>query len=52
MAHQLYKRYSLFHLHRNVTMLYIRGLCTIKGIEVLDRKLAELINEDANKDVQ
>lgn len=52
MSHQLYKRYSLFHLHRNVTMLYIRGLCTIKGIEVLDQKLAELINEDVNKDVQ
>lgn len=49
MSHQLYKRYSIFHLHRNVTMLYLRGLCTVKGIEVLDQKLAELLSEETGE---
>lgn len=50
MSRQLYKRYSIFHLYRNVTMFYIRGLCTVKGIEALDRKLSELISENAEEE--
>lgn len=42
MEYKLYKLYSLQDIFRNVIMLFIRGLCTAKGIEELDRQLEAL----------
>ena len=39
MESKLYKTYSLQDIFRNVVMLFIRGLCTAKGILELDRQL-------------
>ena len=36
---KLYNTYSLQDIFRNVVMLFIRGLCTAKGIQELDRQL-------------
>lgn len=36
MRTQAFKEYSLQEIFRDVTMLYIRGFCTLKGIEVLE----------------
>lgn len=36
---KLYNTYSLQDIFRNVVMLFIRGLCTAKGILELDRQL-------------
>lgn len=35
----LLEGYSLQRVFQDVTMLYIRGLCTLKGIETLEREL-------------
>lgn len=35
----LLEGYSLKRVFQDVTMLYIRGLCTLKGIEALEREL-------------
>ena len=42
MEHKLYNLYSLQDIFRNVIMLFIRGMCTAKGIVELDRQLEEL----------
>ncbi len=39
MEDKLYKKYGLQYILRNVIMLFIRGLCTAKGIQELDRQL-------------
>lgn len=39
MEYKLYNLYSLQDIFRNVIMLFIRGLCTAKGIAELDRQL-------------
>ncbi len=39
MENKLYNYYSLQDIFRNVVMLFIRGLCTAKGIHELDRQL-------------
>lgn len=39
MENKLYKIYSLQDIFRNVVMLFIRGLCTTKGIQELDHQL-------------
>ncbi|MCI7433295.1 MAG: TetR/AcrR family transcriptional regulator [Prevotella sp.] len=39
MESKLYNTYSLQDIFRNVVMLFIRGLCTAKGILELDRQL-------------
>ena len=39
MESKLYHTYSLQDIFRNVVMLFIRGLCTAKGILELDRQL-------------
>lgn len=39
MEYKLYNLYSLQDIFRNFIMLFIRGLCTAKGIEELDRQL-------------
>lgn len=42
MDNAVYHRYSLPHIFRNVVLFYVRGFCTPKGIEELDKKLDEL----------
>lgn len=42
MEKQLYKQYELKEIFRDVIMLYIRGMCTLKGITELDKQIAEL----------
>ena len=42
MEYKLYNLYSLQDIFRNVVMLFIRGMCTAKGINELDRQLEEL----------
>ena len=39
MESKLYNTYSLQDIFRNVVMLFIRGLCTAKGSQELDRQL-------------
>ncbi|MBM6993230.1 MAG: TetR/AcrR family transcriptional regulator [Prevotella sp.] len=41
MENQLYKIYDITEIFRNVIMLFIRGFCTMKGIEELERLLSE-----------
>lgn len=40
MENQFYKQYELKEIFRNVIMLFIRGLCTLKGIVELDKQMA------------
>ena len=40
--HELYQRYSFEELFHNMIFITLRGLCTRKGIEELDRKMAAL----------
>lgn len=42
MEDKLYKQYGLQYILRNVIMLFIRGLCTSKGIAELDRQLERI----------
>lgn len=37
MEQQLYTRYPLTEIFRNVVLLYIRGFCTVKGVEELQK---------------
>ncbi len=37
MEQQLYMRYPLTEIFRNVVLLYIRGFCTVKGVEELQK---------------
>lgn len=39
MRQQLYKEYTFEHIIHNVTLLYIRGICTEEGIRILDKAL-------------
>jgi AcrR family transcriptional regulator len=39
---QLYKHYAPKEIFRNVIMLYLRGLCTLKGIREFDSQIARL----------
>lgn len=39
MRTQLYKKYSLKRIYKNLVFLYLRGFCTIKGITILDEQL-------------
>jgi AcrR family transcriptional regulator len=42
MKNKLYQKYSMVCIYRNVVLLYIRGLCTQKGIRILDDALEKL----------
>ena len=42
MRAQLYKRYPLQDIFRNVILLLIRGICTQKGVRIVDQMLEEL----------
>lgn len=42
MQTQLYKRYPLQDIFRNVILLLIRGICTQKGVRVVDQMLEKL----------
>ena len=39
MDEQLYKEYGMAGIFRNVVLLFMRGYCTLKGLEILDRSL-------------
>lgn len=39
MEMKMYQEYGLNHLFRNIMFLFLRGFCTAKGLEVLDKKL-------------
>lgn len=41
MQNQMYKEYDLKYILDNVIMLYVRGICTDKGLRQLDSCLAE-----------
>ncbi len=42
MENQLYKHYDLKEIFRNVSMLFLRGLCTQKGICEFDGQMAKM----------
>lgn len=44
MSAQLYRAYTLRHIFNNLVFVTLRGICTTKGIEILDRSLG---NESA-----
>lgn len=44
MRAQLYKKYSLKRIYKNMVFLYLRGFCTLKGIHVVDEKLLGKFN--------
>lgn len=39
MSTQLYREYTLRHIFNNLVFVTLRGICTKKGIEILDRSL-------------
>lgn len=41
MENQLYKQYDPQDIFRNVIMLFLRGMCTLKGISEFDRQMTE-----------
>ncbi len=46
MSQQLYKQYSMKVVFFNIMYLSIRGLCTNKGIDIIDKFIADHKNED------
>jgi AcrR family transcriptional regulator len=42
MENQLYKQYDPKEIFRNVSMLFLRGLCTLKGISEFDSQIAKM----------
>lgn len=42
MENQLYKQYDLKEIFRNVSMLFLCGLCTLKGISEFDSQIAKM----------
>ncbi|MBR2770426.1 MAG: TetR/AcrR family transcriptional regulator [Bacteroidales bacterium] len=41
MESQMYKEYDLKYIFRNIVLVFLRGLCTLKGQEIIDKKLNE-----------
>lgn len=39
MRTQMYRTYKLNYLYHNVTLLFLRGICTEKGVRLLDKSL-------------
>lgn len=39
---QLYKQYTPQHLFKNIILLMMRGVCTPKGVSIIDQKLENL----------
>lgn len=37
MEKQLYKEYGMASIFRNIVLLFLRGYCTLKGLETLDQ---------------
>ncbi|WP_311442625.1 hypothetical protein [Hoylesella enoeca] len=37
MEKQLYKEYGMANIFRNIVLLFLRGYCTLKGLEILDQ---------------
>jgi AcrR family transcriptional regulator len=42
MQNKFYKKYTFEHLFRNMVLLFFRGLCTPKGVALLDEKMKNL----------
>ena len=42
MKDQLYKQYEIKEIFCNVIMFYVRGLCTMKGIEELEKQIRNI----------
>ena len=41
MQTQMYREFNLDYILHNVTLLYVRGICTEDGIRLLDKALAQ-----------
>lgn len=41
MRHQLYRQYTIEHLFKNLMFVSLRGFCTKKGVDVLDKFMSE-----------
>ena len=41
MESQMYKEYDLKYIFRNTVLVFLRGFCTLKGQEIIDKKLNE-----------
>lgn len=41
MESQMYKEYDLKYIFRNIVLVFLRGFCTLKGQEIIDKKLNE-----------
>ena len=39
MKSEMYNRYPLHEIHRTITIVFVRGLCTEKGVKCIDRTL-------------
>jgi len=39
MREKLYEKYSIDYIFRNVIIMFVRGVCTQKGIEKIDKLL-------------
>lgn len=49
MSNQLYMRYSMEEVFKNIVFVSLRGICTVKGVEVLDRFMSGLMVREQNK---
>lgn len=49
MSNHLYMRYSMEEVFRNLVFVSLRGICTVKGVEVLDRFMTCPIAKESPK---
>lgn len=42
LSSEMYNRYPLHEIHRTITTVFVRGLCTEKGVKQIDRMLAKV----------
>lgn len=42
MSSEMYNHYPLHEINRTITIVFVRGLCTEKGVKCIDQMLAEL----------
>ena len=43
MSNKLYQQYSITQLFQNLVFITLRGLCTLRGVETLDKKLNSVL---------
>ena len=41
MEERLYEKYPIQHIFRNFLLLYLRGICTLKGVQLLDELIKD-----------